>query len=317
MTLKIAIQMDFPENININKDSTFVIALEAQRRGHELSYYHPSTLSLKEGNVTALCSAIKFKRKIGDHCKIGAPSYKNLEDFDIILMRQDFTDPLTYNASTYILDHLKNKTLVLNDPTGVRESPEKILITYFPQFAPKTLITRDLAQIREFQKEHGSLILKPLNGFGGMDIYHMKPDDDNIASVYDMMTRLHPEPLIVQQYIPEVRKGDKRIIVVEGEPIAAVLRVPPQGEARANLCAGGSAKAAEITDHEKDICKTIKPELVKRGLVYVGIDVIGDYVTEINPKSPTGIQQIYKLQGIKCEQAIWDAFENRLKQWKN
>ncbi len=313
MTLKIAIQMDNPLNIDINKDSSFVIALEAQRRGYELYYYNPSTLSLKEGEVSALCSSLEFRREIGNHCTLGAATYTNLEDFDIVLMRQDFNDPLTYNATTYILDHLRGKTLVLNDPTGVRESPEKILITHFPQFAPKTLITRNLEQIREFQKQHGSIILKPMNGFGGMDIYHMKPDDDNISSIYDMMTRLHPEPLIVQKYIPEVRQGDKRIIVVEGEPIAAVLRVPPQGEARANLCAGGSAQATEITDHEKDICKTLKPELVKRGLIFVGIDVIGDYVTEINPKSPTGLQQIYKLQGIKCEEAIWDAFENRLK----
>ncbi len=305
--------MDSPENIDINKDSTFVLAMEAQRRGYEIYYYNPSTLSLKEGNVSALCSSIKFKRKIGECYKSGAPARANIEDFDIVLMRQNFTNPLTYNATTYILDHLKGKTLVLNDPTGVRETPEKILITHFPQFAPKTLITRDLWQIREFQKEHGDLILKPLNGFGGMDIYHLKPYDDNIASVFDMMTRLHPEPLIVQKYIPEVRKGDKRIIVVEGEPIAAILRVPSQGETRANLCAGGNAEATIITKHEKDICKTLKPELIKRGLVFVGLDVIGDYVTEINPKSPTGLQQIYNLQGIKCEEAIWDAFENRLK----
>jgi len=231
----------------------------------------------------------------------------------MILMRQDFTDPMSYTASTHILDHLKGKTLVLNDPTGVRESPEKMLITHFPEFAPETLITRDLAQIKDFQKQHSDLIIKPLNGFGGLDIYHLKPGDDNLNAVYDMMSRLHTEPFVVQKYIPEARLGDKRIIVVEGEPIAAVLRVPATGEARANLSAGGSAQKTAITEREKEICQALKPELVKRGLTYVGLDVIGDVVTEINPKSATGLQHIYKLQGIKCEESIWDAFEARVK----
>lgn len=314
MGLNIAIQMDPPEHLNIDKDSTFVLALEAQKRGHSLHYYHPSTLSLEAGEVTAHCAPIMFRRRRGDHVSIEKHSTKNLKEFDIVLMRQDFNSPSIYNSTTHILDHLKGKTLVLNDPTGVRESPEKILITHYPQFAPRTLITRELSAIREFQKEHGDIIIKPLNGFGGLDIYHVRPDDPNLSAVYDMMTRLHSEPLVMQKYIPEARQGDKRIIVVEGEPIAAVLRVPQSGETRANLNAGGGAQKTEITDHERDICKTLKPELVKRGLVFVGLDVIGDYVTEINPKSPTGLQHIYKLQGIKCEEAIWDAFERRYEQ---
>lgn len=314
MALKVAIQMDPPDTINIEKDSTFVLALEAQKRGHALSWYHPSTLSLENGKVSAECASITFRRDRSNHFTAEKSSRKNLEDFDIVLMRQDFTAPSIYNATTHILDHLKGKALVLNDPTGVRESPEKILITHYPEFAPPTLITRDLSSIKAFQKKHGDLIIKPLNGFGGLDIYHVKPDDPNLSAVYDMMTRLHTEPLVVQKYIPEARRGDKRIIVVEGEPIAALLRVPPSGETRANLNAGGGAQAVDITDRERDICKALQPTLVERGLVFVGLDVIGDYVTEINPKSPTGLQHIYKLQGIKCEEAIWDAFERRHEQ---
>ena len=314
MSLNIAIQMDPPESLNIEKDSTFVLALEAQKRGYNLFYYNPASLSLRDGDVTAEVAPVTFYRKKERYFHLEKPLRRNLETFDIILMRQDFNHPMVYNATTHILDHLKGKTLVLNDPTGVRESPEKILITHYPHLAPDTLITRDLEQIRQFYKEHGDIIIKPLNGFGGLDVFHIRKDEDTLDSVYKELTGLHTEPLVVQRYIPEIRIGDKRIIVVEGEPIAAVLRVPQEGSARANLNAGGTAAKAEVTNHERDICKTLKPELVKRGLVFVGLDVIGPYVTEINPKSPTGLQHIYRLQGIKCEEAIWDAYERRFKQ---
>ena len=311
MSLNVATQMDHPETINPEKDSTYVLGLEAQKRDHKLTYYSADSLSLKNGIVSANCSPLEFHDSKTHHFDLGSFASKNLSNFDIILMRNDFNDPSSYNAMTHILDHITDKTLVLNDPTGTRESPEKMLITHFPDLAPPTLITRNLTDIKDFQKEHPDLILKPLNGFGGIGIYHITEDDDNLSSVYEMLCELYSEPFIVQKYLPEIKTGDKRIIVVEGEPIAAVLRVPPSKSARANLAVGGTAKIGEITDRDREICETLKPELVKRGLVFVGLDVIGDYVTEINPKSPTGLQHITQLQGIKCEEAIWDAYEAR------
>ncbi len=316
MSLNIALQMDPPQNINIDKDSTFVLGLEAQKRGHRLSYYSPDTLSLKGEVLSAHCANLEFRRKRSSHCTLGQGSKTDLSSFDIILMRQDFNNPQSYNSITHMLDHLKGKTLVLNDPAGTRESPEKMLITHFPEFAPPTLLTRSLDEIRKFQAEYKDIIIKPLNGFGGLDVYHMTQGDMNIQAVVEMMSRLHPDPFVVQKYIPEIRKGDKRIIVVEGEPIAALLRVPQANNARANLGVGGSAAVSEITEHERQICESLKPELIKRGLVYVGLDMIGEYVTEINPKSPTGLQHIYHLQGIKCEEAIWDAYEKRYEEFR-
>lgn len=313
MSYNVAIQMDHPDSINPEKDSTYAIGLEAQKRGHKLTYYNAETLSLKNGTLTANCAPLTFNNNIMNHYELESYSQKDLSDFDILLMRNDFNDPLSYTAMTHMLDHITNKTLVLNDPTGTRESPEKMLITHFPDLAPKTLITRNLEEIKKFTEEIGDLIIKPLNGFGGMGVYHIRPDDDNLSSVYEMLSALHTEPFIVQQYLPEIKTGDKRIIVVEGEPIAAVLRVPPQKSARANLAVGGTAEIGKITDRDREICARLKPELIKRGLVFVGLDVIGDYVTEINPKSPTGLQHITKLQGIKCEENIWDAYEKRYK----
>jgi len=314
MSLNIAIQMDPLESINIEKDSTFVIALEAQKRAHNLSYYSQDTLKLKNGTVTAQCAGVTFKRSKTNPFALETFKEIDLTDFDIILMRNDFNDPLSYNAMTHILDHITDETLVLNDPTGTREAPEKMLITHFPDLTPPTLISRNLNDIREFHKEHPDLIIKPLNGFGGMDIYHIKKDDTNLQAVFEMLCRLHTTPFVVQKYLPEIKKGDKRIIVVEGEPIGAVLRVPAKNNARANLAVGGTAETGEITDRDREICERLKPELIKRNLAFAGLDVIGDYVTEINPKSPTGLQHIYKLQGIKCEEAIWDAYEARFKQ---
>ena len=314
MSYKIALQMDPPDQINIDKDSTFVLGLEAQRRGHSLFYYAPETLSLHNGQVSALVAPLEFKLQKHNHYSLGEFKRQALTQYDLVLMRQDFNDPLSYNATTHVLDHVTKDTLVLNDPTGTRESPEKMLITHFPDLAPPTLITRDLREIEDFFAKHKDLIIKPLNGFGGMDVYHLKGEDDNLKTVYDMLSRLHSEPFVVQKFIPEIRQGDKRIIVVEGEPIAGLLRVPPEKSARANLAVGGSAQIGEITARDKEICERLKPELIKRGLVFIGLDVIGDVVTEINPKSPTGLQHIYKLQGIKCEEAIWDAYEARIKQ---
>lgn len=316
MSYKVAIQMDHPESINPEKDSTYALGLEAQKRGHTLTYYNTDSLSLKNGIVSANCAALTFHDDKTNHYDLGSFASRNLSEFDIILMRNDFNDPLSYTAMTHMLDHITDRTLVLNDPTGTRESPEKMLITHFPDLAPKTLITRNLDDIKAFAAELGDLIIKPLNGFGGMGVYHITPDDDNLSSVYEMLCALHSEPFIVQEYLPDIKTGDKRIIVVEGEPIAAVLRVPPQKSARANLAVGGTAEIGEITDRDREICERLKPELIKRGLVFVGLDVIGDYVTEINPKSPTGLQHITKMQGIKCEENIWDAYEARYNEAK-
>ncbi len=311
MPLKVAIQMDPPESIDVSKDSTYALGLEAQKRGHSLFYYNTQTLKLQKGIVSASCAHLTFYRDENKHYDLGPYEDIDLTSFDIILIRNDFNDPLSYTAMTHILDHITDKTLVLNDPTGTRESPEKMLITHFPDLAPPTLITRNLEDIRDFQTEHKNLIIKPLNGFGGMGVYHITEDDDNLSSVFEMLCALHTEPFVVQKYIPEITQGDKRIIVVEGEPIAALLRVPQKSSARANLAVGGSAQIGEITDRDREICEALKPTLIQRGLVFVGLDVIGNYVTEINPKSPTGLQHITKLQGIKCEEAIWDAYEAR------
>lgn len=321
MPLKVALQMDPPETLNYHKDSSFLLGLEAQKRGHQLFYYSPHDLSLENGRVSAPCAPLRFRRKKDAFFTLGSFEETDLSSFDIILMRQDFNEPRNYNATTHILDHITDATLVLNDPTGVRESPEKILITHFPDLAPPTLITRNLQEIRRFQQKHSELILKPMNGFGGLDIYHIRENDPNLQAVFEMFCRLHTEPFIVQKYLPEIRAenggGDKRIIVVEGEPVAAMLRIPQEHNARANLAAGGSAIKSEITARDREICAILKPELIRRGLVFVGLDVIGGYVTEINPKSPTGLQQIYALHGIKCEEAIWDAYETRYEQHKN
>ena len=313
--MRIALQMDPPESLNYKKDSTFVLALEAQKRGHDLFYYNAQSLALKNGVLTAAIAPVQFSRNEGSHYELGSASRKTLSKFDMILMRNDFNDPLSYNAATHLLDHVSNDTLVLNDPKGVRESPEKMLITHFPDLAPKTLITRDPEQISEFFGEQGDIIIKPLNGFGGNDIHHIKTADD-LTRVYEDMAAQHSEPFVVQEFLPAVRDGDKRIIVVEGEPIAALNRIPKDENSRANLAQGGTAAKAEITAHERDICAVLKPELIKRGLVFVGLDVIGGKVTEINPKSPTGLQQIYEFDGIKCEEAIWDAFEKRYEDFR-
>ncbi|MGH1399347.1 MAG: glutathione synthase [Alphaproteobacteria bacterium] len=317
MPLKIAIQMDDPRNIVVTKDSSFIFGLEAQKRGYDLHYYNTDTLRLKNGEVSASCATMTFRRSLNDHVTLGAFKDTDLKSFDIILMRNDFNDVPSYIAMTHILDHLAKDVLVVNNPTGVRESPEKMLITHFPDLAPPTLISRNLVDIRAFHAEHKELILKPLNGFGGAGIYHITEGDDNLSSIYEMLCALYTEPFVVQKYLPEIAKGDKRIIVVEGEPIGAFNRLPASGNARANLAAGGRAAKAEITPRDVDICARLKPELIKRGLSYVGLDVIGDYVTEINPKSPTGLQQIFALSGIKCEETIWDAFETRYKEFKS
>ncbi|MBX2833746.1 MAG: glutathione synthase [Micavibrio sp.] len=317
MSLNVAIQMDDPRGINITKDTTFVLGLEAQRRGHKLSYYSADSMTLMNGSLCAQSADMTLREKMADHVVLSGFEARSLDSYDLILMRQDYNNPQSYTALTHMLDHVRGKVLVLNDPDGVRNSPEKMLITHFPDLAPPTLLTREISQVRDFHEKYGEIIIKPMNGFGGLDIYHLREGDGNLQAVLEMMGRLHPEPFVVQKYLPEIRtQGDKRIIVIEGEPIGAFTRLPQVGSARANLHAGGRAEKSEITDRDREVCSRLKPELVKRGLVLVGLDMIGDYVTEINPKSPTGMQNIYHLSGIKCEEAAWDAFERRYEEFR-
>ncbi|MBI1301952.1 MAG: glutathione synthase [Alphaproteobacteria bacterium] len=316
MSLNIAIQMDDPHGIDFTKNTTFILALEAQQRGYSVEWYNSSTLALQNKTITAICTPIEFKRKANEFFTEKEPKRKNLEDFTLILLREDFTNQPSYTAAMHILEHLREKTLILNDPEGIRESPEKILITHYPELAPETLITRDYSEIELFVKKHKSAIIKPLNGYGGLDIFKLIDNDPNTRVAYEMLSRLHSEPFIVQEYLPAVRNGDKRIIVVEGEPIAAYIRIPAKNEVRAGYHRGSKPAAAEITKKEREMCAVLRSELIKRGLCFVGIDVIGERITEINPKSPAGLQAIYRLSGVKCEKTIWDTYEARLKAWK-
>ncbi len=313
MTLKIAVQMDNIASIKIEKDSTFVLMLEAQRRGYELFYYQAPHLSLEDGRVLARGYPVTVQRKKGDHYKLGAMEVRDLAlDADIVLMRQDPPFAMRYITATHLLEHLKGKTLVLNDPTEVRNAPEKLLVTYFPDLIPATLISSDTLALKGFYETHGDIILKPLYGNGGEQIYHIGEDGKNLSSVLEMFEQFYNEPIIAQGYIPEAKLGDKRIILIDGEPAGAVLRVPQGKEERANFDAGGIGEKTTLTSREKEICAAIAPTLKSRNLVFAGIDVIGDYLTEINVTSPTGLQQINALDNVCLEAQLWDAFEEKL-----
>lgn len=311
MALQVAIQMDPVESINVATDSTFVLALEAQTRGHALFHYLPRDLALSDGKLTARARSLSVCRDAPYHA-LGPPRTLDLATVDLVLMRQDPPFDMAYITATHLLEHVSHRVLVVNDPAGVRNAPEKLFATHFMGLMPPTLITSDPAAIAEFRRRHGDIILKPIFGNGGAGVFHLRPDDDNLNALLEMFTTLYREPIIVQRYLPEIRQGDKRIILVEGEPLGAVLRVPKSGEARANLHAGGAAKKAALTARDREICAAIGPTLRAQGLVFVGIDVIGDYLTEINVTSPTGIQEINRLDGARLEAAVWDAIEARL-----
>lgn len=318
MTMKIAIQMDPIENIDINKDSTFVLALEAQKRGYKLYHYLAQHLQLEDGVVTARAKPLEVRRKENDHFTFGEEEVINLkDDIDVVLVRQDPPFDMGYITATHILDHVSDETLVMNDPSGIRNAPEKLLVTHFSDLAPTTLITSDRYAILDFYKRYGNIILKPLYGNGGAQVYHIDENSFNLNALLDMFEEFYKEPIIAQKYIPEARRGDKRIILIDGEPAGAVLRVPAGNDARANFHAGGSAQKTTLTETDLHICKRIGPELKKRGLVFVGIDVIGEYLTEINVTSPTCLQEINELDGVCLEAQIWDAFEARYKALKN
>jgi glutathione synthase len=312
MSLAVAVQMDPIHAINIDADSTFVLMLEAQGRGHGLWYYTPKTLSLHGGRVIAKAQRVKeIRRKKGDHVELGPMEPLDLSMMDVVLLRQDPPFDMAYITTTHLLERIHPRTLVINDPVHVRNAPEKLFVTHFQELMPPTLITVDKDEILAFRKKHKDIVVKPLFGNGGSGVFHVKPDDENLGSILEVFTQMFREPIIAQRYIPEIRKGDKRIILVDGKAAGAVSRMPLEGEARANFHAGGAARKAELTPREKMICEAIGPALSERGLVFVGIDVIGDYLTEINVTSPTGIQEINRLSGTKIERDIWDAIETR------
>ena len=312
MGLAVAIQMDPIDTVNIDADSTFALALEAQTRGHTLYHYLPDALTLRDGRVLTRARPLELFRRYGNHHRFGPAEELDLDDMDVILMRQDPPFDMAYITATHLLELLSLEgPLVVNDPGAVRNAPEKLFPLHFKELMPPTLLTLDTDAIRDFWKEHGEIVLKPLFGNGGAGVVHLRPGDDNLNSLLEMYAQINREPVMVQRYLPEVRQGDKRIILVEGEPGGAVLRVPPEGEARANLHVGGQAVKTELTARERDICAAIGPTLREQGLVFVGIDVIGDYMTEINVTSPTGIQEIARLDGVDLSRNIWDAIEAR------
>jgi len=311
MGLSVAIQMDPVEGIDIAVDSTFRLGLEAIARGHRLFYYLPKALSLKNGRVVAWAQALELRREKGNHFTAGPGFELDLSTVDVVLMRQDPPFDMAYITATHILEHIHPKTLVVNDPVEVRNAPEKLLVTHFPQLMPPTLITSRKAEVEAFREEHQDIIVKPLFGNGGAGVFHLKPGDENLGSLIETFTLLYREPIIVQRYLPEVRLGDKRIILVDGKPVGAINRVPAEGESRSNLHVGGTAVRSTLTPREVEICDTIGPVLSAKGQIFVGIDVIGDYLTEINVTSPTGIQQIEAFDGTNVAALIWQAIESR------
>ena len=311
MPLSIALQMDPIGSIDISGDTSFALALEAQARGHSLWYYTPDSLSLNEGRVEAVGQKLTLRDEAGDHFTAGTAERRNLDSFDVILMRQDPPFDMAYITLTHLLEMLPASTMVVNNPAEVRNAPEKLLVTMFTELMPPTLISRDTEAIKAFRDRHQDIIVKPLFGNGGAGVFRLTPDDQNLNALLEMFLAVSREPVMVQRYLPEVRQGDKRIILVDGEPVGAVNRVPSAGEARSNLHVGGTAEATELTARDREICSMIGPELRRRGLLFVGIDVIGNYLTEINVTSPTGIREIQRLTGTDIAALTWDAIERK------
>jgi glutathione synthase len=309
MQLNVAVQMDPIARINIRGDSTFALLLEAQKRGHSLSYYTPDKLSLNGEELVAPVHLLTVRDEVGDYFTLGEPRREALAQFDVILLRQDPPFDLAYITSTHFLERLHPKTLVVNDPASVRNAPEKIFVMDFPHLMPPTLISRDLDEINAFRDQHGAVVMKPLHGHGGAAVFRVMPQDMNFGSLFDMFSVTFKEPWVIQRFLPEVKHGDKRIILVDGEFAGAVNRVPVADDLRSNMVRGGAAQATELSDREREICTTLAPALRERGLLFVGIDVIDGNLTEINVTSPTGIRAIAKLGGPDVAARIWDAIE--------
>ena len=307
----VAVQMDHVSSINIAGDSTFAMSLEAQARGYRLFHYTPNQLGMRDGRVFAVAQPMELRDVKGDHYTLGEPERIDLATMDVVLLRQDPPFDMAYITSTHLLERVHPKTLVVNDPAWVRNSPEKIFVTEFADLMPQTLITRDPAEIARFRDEMGDIILKPLYGNGGAGVFHSARDDRNFTSLIEMFHQMFREPFIAQAYLPAVRKGDKRIILVDGEAVGAINRVPAETDSRSNMHVGGRAEPTELTAREKEICSRIGPALRERGFLLVGIDVIGDYMTEINVTSPTGIREVKKFGGADIASLLWDAIERK------
>jgi glutathione synthase len=311
MTLNVAVQMDPIARINIRGDSTFALLLEAQKRGHGLSYYTPDKLSQVGSDIFAPVQLLTVRDEPGNHFTLGEPRRESLAAFDVILLRQDPPFDLAYITSTHLLERIHPRTLVVNDPASVRNAPEKLFVMDFPQLMPPTLISRDLDEINAFRDINGAVVMKPLHGHGGAAVFRIMPQDMNFGSLFDMFSVTFKEPWVIQRFLPNVKHGDKRIILVEGEFAGAVNRVPAADDLRSNMVRGGAAQATDLTTREREICTTLGPELRKRGLMFVGIDVIDDHLTEINVTSPTGIRAVARLGGPDIAARIWDAIEAR------
>ena len=309
--MKIAFQMDPIGPVDIDADSTFRLAEEAQARGHDLFYYTPDRLAYQQGRITARGWPLTVRREKGNHFSLGPEAEVDLADFDVVWLRQDPPFDMFYITTTHLLQRLQPRTLVVNDPFWVRNYPEKLMVLDFPELTPPTTIARDLATIRAFKEAHGDIILKPLYGNGGAGVFRLTESDRNLASLHELFAGFTREPLIVQKFLPAVAKGDKRVILVDGEPAGAINRVPAAGETRSNMHVGGRAEKAELTPRDREICAAIGPLLRDKGQVFVGIDVIGDYLTEINLTSPTGIQELERFDGTNIAGQIWQAIETR------
>ncbi len=309
MPLKVAFQMDPIDRIDIDADSSFRLAEEAQSRGHELFFYTPDHLAYQDGRVTALGWPLTVRREKGNHFSLGDRQEIDLGTLDVVWLRQDPPFDMGYITTTHLLDHLAETTLVVNDPFWVRNYPEKLLVLQFPDLIPPTTIARDLSVLKAFKDTHGDMILKPLYGNGGAGVFRLDPNDRNLSSLHELFTGINREPLIAQKFLPDVSAGDKRIILVDGDPVGAINRIPQPGEVRSNMHVGGKAVQSALTDREQEICAAIGPTLKEKGQIFVGIDVIGDYLTEINVTSPTGIQELERFDGINVAGKIWDVIE--------
>jgi glutathione synthase len=313
MRLNVAVQMDPIERINIRGDSTFALLLEAQRRAHALSYYTPDRLSLRDGKVSAAVRPLVVRDVANDHFSLGEPQLTDLSTLDVVLLRQDPPFDLAYISTTHILERVHPRTLVVNDPAQVRNAPEKIFVTEFPDLMPPTLITRDLEAIKAFRAEQGDIVMKPLYGKGGEAVFRVAREDMNFGSLYDLFVTMFREPWVVQKFLPAVKDGDKRIILIDGEFAGAVNRVPAPNDLRSNMVRGGVPKATDLSEREREICTRLGPSLRERGLLFVGIDVIDGFLTEINVTSPTGIRAVKNLGGPDIAALIWDKIEEKRK----
>ncbi|MCT4655569.1 MAG: glutathione synthase [Cohaesibacter sp.] len=309
--LKVAFQMDHIASVNIAGDSSFALMLEAQNRGHQLYHYTVDTLAMENGEVFATVETVIVRDEVGNHFELGEPVRTNLAEMDVIHMRQDPPFDMGYISATHMLERIHPKTLVVNDPAQVRNAPEKIFVTEFPDLMPPTLITRSEDELRRFKEKHGDIVMKPLYGNGGAAIFRLREKDQNFGSLMGLFGEIFREPWVAQKFLPDVKDGDKRIILVDGEPVGAINRIPAEDDLRSNMVQGGQAQKTVLTEREKEICDRIGPYFKERGFIFVGIDVIGGFITEINNTSPTGIRAIQRLDGIDIAALIWDNIETK------